>query len=316
MASERILITGANGLLGQELVQKFGERDSYKLLATGRETAPRTRDTPPHDYEKLDVCKADDIQRIFADFSPEYVINCAAMTAVDACETNRDECWRVNAEAVEQLAKACHSRGTHLIQLSTDFVFDGKNGPYRENDRPEPLNFYGKAKLAGENAARTAGVGKWTVVRTNVVYGAVAGLPRMDFVEWVCNNLQKKKRIGAYTDQWRTPSYTHDLALGILRIVHFQKNGVYNLSGRELMNMYDFALSIAQAFDLDPKFIKPVLQNSDNQPARRPKHTGLITLKAETELDYRPLSLKAALAHLRLRKKSARTGHPPVDAWC
>lgn len=316
MANERILITGADGLLGQELVQKFGERDSYKLLATGREAASRAQDTPPYDYSKLDVCQADDIRRIFADFSPEYVINCAAMTAVDACETNRDECWRVNAQAVEQLAKACHRRGTHLIQLSTDFVFNGQNGPYRENDRPEPLNFYGKTKLAGENAARAAGVGKWTVVRTNVVYGAAAGLPRMDFVEWVCNNLQKKKMIGAYTDQWRTPSYTHDLALGILRIIHFQKNGVYNLSGRELMNMYDFALSIAQAFDLDPKFIKPVLQNSDNQPARRPKHTGLITLKAETELDYRPLSLKAALAHLRLRKKSARTGHPPVDAWC
>ena len=316
MAIERILITGADGLLGQELIRKLVERDSYKLLATGRKTTPRARNTLPYDYEKLDVCQADDIQRIFADFSPECVINCAAMTAVDACETSRDECWRVNAQAVKQLAKACHSRGTHLIQLSTDFVFDGNSGPYCEDDRPEPLNFYGKAKLAGENAARAAGVGKWTVVRTNVVYGAATGLPRADFVEWVCDNLQEKNRIGVYTDQWRTPSYTHDLALGILRIVHFQKNGVYNLSGREFVNMYNFALAIAQAFDLDSTLIKPILQHSDNRPAQRPKRTGLITLKAETELDYRPLPLKAALAHLRLRKKSAKTGRPPVDAWC
>jgi len=316
MDRKHILITGANGLLGQELVQQISKRNQHDLLATGRDPASHLKEFTHCSYEILDICDRKNVQRIFEEFSPDCVVNCAAMTRVDHCEMNRDACWRVNAEAVGILAKQCHNHGTHLIQLSTDFVFDGKNGPYREHDRPNPVNFYGKSKLAGENAARAAGIGKWTIVRTNVVYGNAYGIPTSDFVQWVLKNLSHRQKIQVYTDQWRTPSYTHDIATGILRLVHFQKNGVYNLSGREFMSMHEFSLLISEVFDLDSTLIQSAVQHSKPQIARRPAYTGLVTLKAETELDYRPLPLKKALAHLRLSTRSLLTEGPSDDARC
>ncbi|MCY4158054.1 MAG: dTDP-4-dehydrorhamnose reductase [Bacteroidetes bacterium] len=317
MAKTRLLITGANGLLGQEISRQIVQkRREFDLLVTGRASIPCLRELANHPYASLDICNKDTVQDIFNDFSPEWVINCAAMTRVDDCETHRDDCWRVNAEAVGILAHQCHSHGAHLIQLSTDFIFDGNNGPYREHDRPSPVNFYGKSKLAGENAARGAGVGKWTIVRTNVVYGNACRIPTPDFVHWVLENLSKKQKIQIYTDQWRTPSYTHDLALGILRLIHLQKNGVYNLSGREFLSMYEFSLLIAEAFDLDPTLIHPAVQNSNPQVARRPQYTGLVTLKAETEIGYRPFPLKKALEHLRFYVKIPSTRDLSEDASC
>ncbi len=316
MANERILITGANGLLGQELVRQLSSRPSYEFLATGRDPVSRLNGSSNHSYMPLDVGDLGRVQKVFNEFSPDYLINCAAMTAVDDCENHRDACWRINAEAVGTLAKLCHGRGTHLVQLSTDFIFNGRGGPYYEHDRPDPINFYGKSKLAGENAARTATMEKLAIIRTNVVYGQSMGLPRTDFVQWVIHHLTKKNPIQVYTDQWRTPSYTYDLAMGILRLVHFRKSGVYNLSGREFVSMYEFALSIAEAFEIDSTLIQPIVQQEKPQLAQRPERTGLVILKSETELDYRPLRLKEALAHLRLRSQMPSTGSTFEDAWC
>ena len=316
MTKKRILVTGANGLLGQELVRQISRRRDWDLLATGLDDSSRLKESLKCIYASLDICNKENVQEVFREFSPECVINCAAVTGVDDAETSRDACWRVNAEAVGYLAKSCHAHGAHLVQLSTDFVFDGTQGPYREHDRPNPVNFYGKSKLAGENAARNAGTGKWSVVRTNVAYGVAQGTPNQDFVQWVVTNLTDRKEIQVYTDQWRTPSYTHDLATGILRLVHFRKNGVYNLSGREFLSMYEFSLSIAEAFDLDSTLITPVVQHTRPQAASRPQYTGLVILKSETELDYRPLSLQQALLHLRDRTRNTSTGTRPADAWC
>ena len=307
MIKKRVLITGANGRLGQELVRQISQQRLYDLLATGRDSSLRLTSLESVSYTPLDVCNKRQIQSVLSDFCPDYVINCAAFTGVDASETQRNQCWRVNADAVRCLAKSCHHHGTHLVHLSTDFVFDGQCGPYREHDRPNPINYYGKSKLAGENAARAAGGEKLTIVRTNVVFGMAHGLERLDFVGWVLSNLHDQQNIHVFSDQWRTPTYTYDLATGILRLVHFQKNGVYNLSGREFMSMYEFSVLIAEVFDLDPTFIQSAVQATNPQAARRPPYTGLVTLKSETEIDYRPLPLKQALTHLRDRLD------PPID---
>ncbi len=316
MASERILITGANGLLGQELVRQLVRRNTYEILATGRNSLSRPRGAFQRFYQPMNVCDHARVKEVFNDFSPEYVIHCAAMTGVDECENNRQTCWQVNGDAVENIAKLCHSRGAYLIHLSTDFIFDGTEGPYREQDRPKPLNFYGRCKLASENSVHILGGEKTAIVRTNVVYGRSQGRVGKDFVEWVICNLTNKCPIEVYTDQWRTPSYTYDLAMGILRLVHFRKSGVYNLSGREFLSMYEFACSIAKAFDLDSTLIAPIVQQDRPQAALRPERTGLVILKAETELDYRPLPLKEALAHLRLRNRTNAIGPLTEDAWC
>lgn len=298
MLYERILITGANGLLGQALVAQFSRLARYDVLATGNNPGPRFQ-RASCGYVPLDVTQRASVQQIFQDFAPTVVINCAALTDVDRCETNREECWKVNAEAVETLAQRCRKNGARFIQVSTDFVFDGDSGPYGERARPQPVNAYGKAKLAGENAAREAGRDRWTVIRTSVVYGTADGLPRNNFALWVLDELSHGRTIRVFTDQIRTPTYAPDLARCIERIVHFGKTGVYHVSGRDCVSMHAFAHAIAGTFDLDCTLIQPTDSDTLRLKAVRPLHTGLLILKAETEIDYKPRTIQDALTHLR-----------------
>ena len=308
MLFERVLITGANGLLGQELVTLMSRFPEYDVLATGRDPAPRFKDASCG-YAPLDITDAEAMRRLFQDFTPTVVVNCAAMTQVDGCETDRDACWEINTVAVEHLARQCHAVGSRFVQVSTDFVFDGENGPYREEDRPGPVNFYGKAKLASENAARKAGLGKWAIARTVLVYGTGEALPRSNIALWVIDKLSKGEEIHVVTDQWRTPTYAADLAVGIEQIVRFGKTGIYHLSGRELVSIYEFAQTIACVLDLDASLIHPTDGTKFRQTAARPPRTGFIILKAETELGYKPRSLEASLGHL-----GARLGLPETTS--
>ncbi len=300
MLYERVLITGANGLLGQELVGLMSRFPEYDVLATGRSALPRFQGASCG-YTRLDVTDAEAVRRLFQDFTPTVVINCAAMTQVDGCEVAREACWKVNAEAVEHLARQCRAVGARLVQLSTDFVFDGQGGPYREDDRPCPVNFYGRAKLAAENATREAGLEKWAVARTVLVYGAGEGLRRSNIVLWILDQLTRGEPIHVVTDQWRTPTYAPDLAAGIERIVRYGKTGLFHLSGRELLSIYDFAQAVARLFDLDASLVHPTDGTHFKQEAARPPRTGFIILKAETELGYKPRSIEASLRHLGAR---------------
>ncbi|MFQ5568585.1 MAG: dTDP-4-dehydrorhamnose reductase [Rhodothermales bacterium] len=300
MLYQRVLITGANGMLGQELVTLMSRFPHYDVLATGRNGTPRFKGASCG-YAPLDITACDDVRRLFQDFTPSVVINCAAMTQVDRCEEDKEACWKINAEAVEHLARQCRTGGTRLVQVSTDFVFDGENGPYREGDRPSPVNFYGKAKLAAENAAREAGLDEWAIARTVLVYGTGEALPRSNIALWIINTLSKGEAIHVVTDQWRTPTYAPDLAAGIERIVQYGKRGIFHLSGRELISIYDFAHAVAQTFDLDASLIHPTDGTRFKQRAARPPRTGFIILKAETELGYKPRSIKKALQHLGSR---------------
>ncbi len=300
MLYERVLITGANGLLGQELVGLMSRFPEYDVLATGRSALPRFQGASCG-YTRLDVTDAEAVRRLFQDFTPTVVINCAAMTQVDGCEVAREACWKVNAEAVEHLARQCRAVGARLVQLSTDFVFDGQGGPYREDDRPCPVNFYGRAKLAAENATREAGLEKWAVARTVLVYGAGEGLRRANIVLWILDQLTRGEPIHVVTDQWRTPTYAPDLAAGIERIVRYGKTGLFHLSGRELLSIYDFAQAVARLFDLDASLVHPTDGTHFKQEAARPPRTGFIILKAETELGYKPRSIEASLRHLGAR---------------
>lgn len=297
MLYRRVLITGANGLLGQELVYQMSERPEYDVLATGRDPEPRTVGTSSG-YVPLDITETDDVQHAFEDFAPDVVINCAAMTQVDRCEEERETCWEVNVDAVEHLARQCYLHGARLVQLSTDFVFDGEEGPYREDARPDPVNYYGKSKQAAENITRDAGINNWAIARTVLVYGTGRDLPRSNIALWVIDQLTSGEEIHVVTDQYRSPTYVCDLADGIERLVRFDKRGIYHLSGREVMSVYDFAQTIAQVFDLDASLIHPTDRTEFQQTAERPLKTGFIILKAETELGYKPRSVEHALRHL------------------
>lgn len=300
MLYKRVLITGANGLLGQELVRLMSRYPEYDVLATARDANPRF-DGCSCGYAPLDITDSDAARRVFQDFTPGVVINCAAMTQVDACETERDQCWEVNADAVDSLAKQCDQIGAQLIQVSTDFIFDGEEGPYREDARPNPLSYYGKSKQAGENAARGAGLEKWAIARTVLVYGTGQNLGRSNFVLWVIDKLSSGESIHVVTDQWRTPTYAPDLAAGIERIARYGKSGIFHISGREYVSVYEFAKIIAEVFELDGALIHPTDGSSFKQAADRPAKSGFIILKAETELGYRPRPIREALRHLGTR---------------
>lgn len=300
MLYNRVLITGANGLLGRELVTLMSGSPEYDVLATGLDPNPRFADASCG-YAPLDITSVADVRNIFQDFTPDVVINCAAMTNVDACEDAREDCWKINVDAVQCLARQCKASGARLVHVSTDFVFDGQNGPYNETARPNPLSFYGRSKLASENAVRDAALDKWAIARTVLVYGTPTEDGRSNIVLWVIRELSAGRPINVVTDQWRTPTYAPDLAAGIERIVRFNKNGIYNISGSELVSIYDFARLVAEVFDLDASLVRATDSTQFRQPAARPPRTGFIILKAETELGFRPRSLREALRNLGVR---------------
>lgn len=297
---QRILLTGANGLVGQALVERLSRVPEVDLLATGRDARPRYT-TGSCGYTPLDITDAEAVRRLFVDFAPSAVINCAAITKVEAGEANRERCWEVNVDAVASLAKACKAQGARLVQCSTDFVFDGNDGPYDERARPNPINYYGRSKWASENAVRAAGLRRWTIVRTALGYGTGRDLSRSNFGLWLIERLQRGEVTEVCTDQVRTPTYIPDFADGIARAVRLNKTGLYHVAGREVISVFDFARQIAEHFDFDPDLIVPTTTAELHPDAPRPLRTGLLILKAETELGYKPRSIAQALDHFGRR---------------
>lgn len=300
---QRVLVTGANGLLGQALLHRLAQYEGdYDVLATGRDDAPRF-ELPTGGYVRMDLTRPDDLKQVFTDFAPAIVVNGAAMTEVDQCEDDRQACWRVNASAVEALAAQCKTTGSKLIQVSTDFVFDGEDGPYDERARPAPVNFYGRSKLAAENAARQLGEGRWAIARTVLVYGTTENGSRSNVALWLFDQLQQGKPVHVVTDHVRTPTYAPDLAAGIERMIRYNKSGLYHLSGRDLVSVYQLAQHVALVLDVDPTLVRPttaaeLAERLDQERAPRPPRTGFIILKAETDFGYRPRPLSEALRHL------------------
>ena len=191
---------------------------------------------------------------------------------------------------MENIALYSWTIDAHLIHLSSDYIFDGANGPYSEDAKPNPLGYYGRTKLAGENSIRVSGV-KFTIIRSNVLYGS-AKYGRPDFVKWVVNSLKAGETIRIVTDQINNPTYVDNIVSAINSIIEFKKEGVYNIAGKEFLNRYEFTLKIADFFELNKELIKPILTKELNQPALRPLKSGLIILKAQTELNYKPFPLE------------------------
>jgi len=286
---KRILIIGSNGRLGQSLVKKIMRRKKTELMCSSIEEEPLITGV---EYRKVDITQKHQVKKLVLDFVPDFIINAAAFTNVDKCESERELAWKINVTGVEHLAQYARLVDAHLTHVSTDYVFDGKNGPYSETDQPNPISYYGRTKFASENALAISGA-KYAIVRTNVLFGpSEFGEP--DFVNWVIDSLTSGKKIRIVTDQINNPTFIPDLADGILRIVDLNKDGLYNLAGRELLSRYDFALRIAEHFALNKKLIEKIKTSDLKQPAPRPLKSGLIILKAETELNYKPLSLKEA----------------------
>ncbi|WP_400193624.1 SDR family oxidoreductase [Hymenobacter sp. B81] len=286
----RLLITGANGLLGQKLVELLHRQPEVELVASSRGHNRLADRYPALRFETLDVTDAAQVEEVIGRVRPSHVIHTAAMTNVDECELNQDACWLQNVTATAHLAHACAAHAAHLTHLSTDFIFDGSHGPLTEDAAPNPISHYGRSKLAAEQAVQaTAGL-RWAIARTVLVYGVLHGGGRTNIVLWVRDSLRAGKQIKVVNDQWRTPTLAEDLAQGCWLIARQSARGVYNISGRELLTPYAIARQVAAHFGLEASLIEEADGSTFTQPARRPPRTGFVIGKAEQELGYRPHS--------------------------
>ncbi len=300
---KRILICGSNGLLGQRLALMLSTQTEFEVLNTSYHRS-FVFDPQLFDYTQLDITKKSDAKSLISSFHPDVIFNAAATTNVDWCESHRDQAWKVNVVGVENLLEATRKVGARLIHVSTDYVFDGKHGPYKEDDAPNPISYYGKTKLAGENAIRISGVPS-AIVRTIVVYGNMIG-KRGNFALWVIGNLRSGQPIRCAVDQVSSPTYVGDLASGLIRIFELDRDGIYHICGAEQMSRYDFARKIADIFSLDGSLIQPVRTAELKQPAPRPLVTGFVTTKAEEELGWNPIDATKGLTLLKQDLQTAR----------
>ncbi|MEQ9120340.1 NAD(P)-dependent oxidoreductase [Fulvivirga sp.] len=288
----RILITGSNGLLGQKLIKLLCDEE-VEVIATSR-GSNRLPNDGQYQYESLDIVNQQQVLDVVSKYKPDVIINTAAMTNVDQCETEKEACWELNVNAVKYLIEACEVTGTHLLHISTDFIFDGSHGPLTEEEAPNPISYYGESKLAAEKLVIESKI-KWSIARTVLVYGIAHDMSRSNIVLWVKNSLEAGKAINVVNDQWRTPTLAEDLAMGCYLIASQSATGIYNISGEELMTPYDIAIKTAEYFQLNKSLISETDGSKFSQPAKRPPKTGFIIDKAKTKLGYSPKSFEEGL---------------------
>lgn len=294
----KILITGSNGLLGQKLVDALRGDPDVQLVATSR-GADRTAKPLGVQYRSLDITKQAEVGAVIDAVQPDVIIHAAAMTNVDACELDPEACHLQNVTATGYLVEAARRNAAHFIFLSTDFIFDGLGGPYREEDEPAPVSIYGHSKLEGERLVREAGLERWAIARTIIVYGVAKGLSRSNVVLWAKEALEKGSPIRVVDDQWRMPTLAEDLADGCIRIAKRGATGIFHLSGPDGMSILELVERTGAFFGLPTDQVAPVKSASLGQPAKRPPHTGFILDKARRELDYEPHGFEAGLGVLQ-----------------
>ncbi len=289
-----ILVTGSNGLLGQKITERLCAGASFRLIATSK-GMNRFPVSDGYEYAEMDILNPENVKEVIVRFQPDAIIHTAAMTNVDTCETEKDMAYQLNVEAVKTLLKICEEHNIQLVHLSTDFIFDGANGPYDEIAAPNPLSYYGMTKLGAEEIIKNSRC-KWVVIRTIIVYGVVSDPSRSNIVLWAKNALEKGIPINVVDDQWRMPTLAEDLAECCLLAVEKDAYGVYNVSGKDMMRIVELVYRVADFWGLDKSIVTEVSSASLDQVARRPVRTGFILNKAMTDLGYNPHSFEEGLA--------------------
>lgn len=292
----KILITGSNGLLGQKLVHKLSKDPEVELIATAR-GENRLSNKEGYTYQSLDITDKKAVAEAISKFKPDSLIHTAAMTNVDACEADKEGCDKLNVDAVKYIADACKANNVHLVHLSTDFIFDGEDGPYDEEAEPNPVSYYGESKLKAEEIVLKSGLDA-AILRTVLVYGIAEDMSRSNIALWAKGALQKGQKINVVDDQFRSPTLAEDLADGCILAAKQKAKGIYNISGKDQLSVLEIVQQVADYWKLDKNLINPVSSKTLSQPAKRPPKTGFILDKAIRELGYNPHSFMEGLAVL------------------
>jgi len=295
----RALVTGANGLLGQKIVEVFKRESEYELLScdlVGNN----------NDGQTLDITDHQKVMDVVGSYKPSLIINAAAFTNVDLAETEKETAYKINATAVGYLADAANVFNAKLVHISTDYVFDGKKGEYSEESLPEPISYYGKTKLAGENLVKSK-LTDYAIIRTQVLYGFGRNVKK-NFVIWVVEQLTRREKIRVVDDQVGNPTLADELAFAILKVCEKKATGLYHVSGFETISRYEFASKIADVFGLDFSLVKKVKSDELAQPAKRPQNSSFICLKAQTELGINMPPVSDSLYQMKQQMKLVQNG--------
>lgn len=292
----RILVTGASGLLGANLALTSVERGHAVI---GVCCTHRLR---PMGFEvvQADLTLPGEAQRVMMEASPDWVVNSAALTDLDACERSPELADRVNRGAAEAVAVAAAARDARLVHISTDAVFDGRRGDYTEQDTPQPVNVYARSKYAAERVVADA-CPSAAIVRTNI-YGWNA-LSKRSLGEWFLENLEAGRPCNGFTDVMTTPILVNDLSEMLLALIASMLSGIYHVAGGECLSKYDFGLKLAATFGLDAGLIHPASVEDAGLTARRSKVLCLNSGKAQADLGIRlPRADEGLLRFRQLRQ--------------
>ena len=270
---KKILITGASGQLGASL-----QLNNYNIIRTDI----ILQDDQEH-FKVLDITNEEQVNALLEKEKPDVIIHLAAMTNVDGCERNPNQAQLINVLGTENLLN--HFTGKFIF-VSSDYVFDGEDGPYTEDDDVNPINVYGKTKLEGEASVRKLS-NDWVILRTNVVWN-IGGNFKASFADWVVDELQSNRHIRIVADQWNNPAWTVDLGNVIETLIQHDANGLYHHGSSRIINRYDFASMIANVYELNSSLIEPITTKELNQSAQRPLKCGLITKKLENDFNFTP----------------------------
>jgi len=299
---KKVLILGSNGLLGQSLVNRFSE--SYQVFKASVEH----EDYIPasgYSYRSTDIVNRSKVIRFLDQIRPDIIINAAAYTNVDKCELEEEVCWNANVKAVENIIEGAERFQPLIVQISTDYVFDGEMGGYREIDDPNPRGIYARSKYAAENMIRACDL-EYLIIRTQVLYGT-GNKVRNNFVSWVIGELRNGNQIQVVGDQIGNPTYVDDVSEAIARLLQMNEFGLFHVSGSEIISRYNFAVKIAEQFGLDAQKIDKIKTGDLNQKAPRPMNSSFVLDKLVNRTGWEPGGVDAGLEKLK-RKYNEQNG--------
>ena len=287
----KLLITGASGLYGSKLAQ-MALAQNYEVYSSDIQSL-----SVYGNFVKLDISGKEQVEEAFKTIKPDVVVHAATLTDVDKCELNKELAWKVNVEGTKNIVEAAKTAGSFLIYISTDYVFSGEKGRYKETDKPDPINYYGLTKLKAEEIVQTQK--EYFIARPSVIYGSTPAAGKVNFALWLIETLRKGERVKIVTDQWNTPTLNTNLADMTLEVIERRLTGIYHMCGATRVSRLEFAEQIADAFSLDKGLIDKVLSSQFTWPAKRPMDSSLDTSKAQKTLQNKPLEMGAALKQLK-----------------
>lgn len=285
----RFVVTGANGLVGSRLCAVL-EKRGHEVTGLGR--GP-TRLGAHAAYRTCELTEEAAVLKALSDARPEVVVHTASMTEVDACEKNPAEAFAANVLAAAHVAKGAKSQGSHLVHVSTDYVFDGEAGPYDEAALPNPKGVYALTKHMGEQAVQTFAP-SWAVARTAVVYGWPPAA-RPNFGAWLVSALRAGQEVRLFEDQYVSPSLADRVALMLAELGERRLPGIWNTAGSEVVNRVEFGRALCQVFGFNPRLLIATKMADAKLPSPRPPRSGLKTDKAQAQLSAKPLALLESL---------------------